>query len=251
MSSNTWTRAELLASCADIETTVWRAVEAQHFISTMKLVDSREEQEHLEQILEDTKPPFPQSALHYLLFTPFRYTRSNAFASRFRRANASDGVFYASASPETAIAEMAFYRLLFFAESPGTPLPANPAEYTVFGVQIAARPGLDLTRPPMSEHHAVWMAPDDYTACQALAESARAEGVQAIGYLSVRDPKHRLNYAILTPAAFAAPKPITEQTWRIQLREDSIWAKCEAPPGGLTFSRSDFDIESRLMAAGR
>ena len=36
--------------------------------------------------------------------------------SRFRRAGRTAGVFYAAESPETAVAEMAFYRLLFFAE---------------------------------------------------------------------------------------------------------------------------------------
>ena len=154
MSSNIWTRAELSASSLVIEAVAWRAVEAQHRVSTMKLVDSLAEQAALERVLEATKPAVPADCtrLHYLLYSPFRYARSNPYASRFRRANAPEGVFYASASPETAIAEIVFYRFLFYAESPDTPLPGNPAEYTVFAVQLRADPGLDLTRPPMSAH---------------------------------------------------------------------------------------------------
>src|SRR5215475_4327841 len=105
MSSSTWTREELLASATAVETVAWRAVEAQHRVSTMKLVDSLDEQAALERILESTKPAVPAESLHlhYLLFSPFRYARGNPYASRFRRAGSPEGVFYASASPETAI----------------------------------------------------------------------------------------------------------------------------------------------------
>jgi len=50
-------------------------VEAQHTASTMRLVDSLEEQASLELVLEESKPPLPPEArrLHYLLATPFRY----------------------------------------------------------------------------------------------------------------------------------------------------------------------------------
>lgn len=66
----------------------WRAVEAQHVVATMRLVDTLQEQELLERILEASKPPLPPGtqALHYLLSTPFRYTSPSP--SRFRRANA-------------------------------------------------------------------------------------------------------------------------------------------------------------------
>ena len=74
---------------------VWRLVEAQHVVSTTKLVDGREEQEQLEEILETTKPPVPPECRHlyYLLFTPFRYG-SYPKDSRFRRKGESPGVFY-------------------------------------------------------------------------------------------------------------------------------------------------------------
>jgi RES domain len=253
MSSTIWTRAELLASSLIIEAVAWRAVEAQHRVSTMKLVDSLEEQAALERVLEATKPPVPADCthLHYLLFSPFRYARSNPYASRFRRAGAPEGVFYASASPETAIAEIVFYRFLFYAESPGTPLPGNAAEYTVFAVQLRADPGLDLTRPPMSAHLGAWTNTADYAPCHSLADAARAEAIQAICYPSVRDVQRRLNYAVLTPAAFAQPAPLAYQSWHVLLRSEGALAKCEAPATGLTFRKRDFDIESRIEAGRR
>jgi RES domain len=84
--------------------------------------------------------------LHNLLATPFRYGAVYPAGSRFRRAGMTEGVFYASETPQTAVAEMAFYRLLFFAESPDTPWPANPAEYTAFSADCAAKKAIDLTR---------------------------------------------------------------------------------------------------------
>ncbi len=53
----------------------WRGVEAQHIVSTMRLVDTLDEQSVLECILESSKPPLPAggAAKHYLLATPFRY----------------------------------------------------------------------------------------------------------------------------------------------------------------------------------
>ena len=54
---------------------LWRAVEAQHIASTLRLVANVEEQLVLERVLERSKPKVPSDAadLHYLLATPFRY----------------------------------------------------------------------------------------------------------------------------------------------------------------------------------
>src|SRR3546814_15791669 len=69
---------------------------------------------------ETVKPVTPAAAgrLHCLLFTPDRY-RPSYPGSRFRRHDqgpeAADGLFYASETVATALAETAFYRFFFFA----------------------------------------------------------------------------------------------------------------------------------------
>jgi hypothetical protein len=55
-----------------------------------------------------------------------------------------------------------------------------------------------------------------------------------------------MNYAVLTPKAFAQPAPIAFQSWHILIRADSVLAKCEAPDIGITFQKRDFDVDSRL-----
>src|SRR3712207_12047 len=136
MSSSIWTPAELSSDVVRAQGSCWRAVEAQHHVSTAKLTDTAEEQKRLEELLEATKPPVPEECrhLHWLLYTPFRYA-TYPIGSRFRRAGFTPGVLYGADQPGTAMAELAFHRLLFFADSPATPWPENPGEYTTFAAE--------------------------------------------------------------------------------------------------------------------
>ncbi len=95
----------------------WRIVEAQHLTSTRKLVDSLEEQQLLEEMLESNKPPLKKEALdlHYLLATPFRYPplkNGPRFGTRF-----GSSFWYGSLELNTALAETAFYRFNFLRAS--------------------------------------------------------------------------------------------------------------------------------------
>ena len=147
---------------------------------------------------------------------------------------------------ETALAEMAFYRLLFFAESPATPLPANAADYTAFSAAVETDGALDLTRPPLDRDASLWTHPTDYAACQSLADGARAAGLAAILYRSVRDPAGGTNMALLTAKAFAVPRPAERQTWRIRLSPLGVQALCDHPPRRIGFSREDFRADPRI-----
>ncbi|EYR80794.1 RES family NAD+ phosphorylase [Shinella sp. 838] len=252
MSSPIWTPAALSSEARPFAGPVWRFVEAQHRVSTLKLVDTLDEQALLEDLLEESKPVLPPecAGLDYLLATPFRYGAVYPHGSRFRRAGRTLGVYYAGLSVETALSEMAFYRLLFFAESPATPLPANAADYTAFSALVETGGALDLTAPPLDRDAAVWTHPTDYAACQSLADGARAAGLAAILYRSVRDPAGGTNMALLTASAFAAPKPVERQTWRIRLSRLGVQALCDHPPRRIGFSREDFRGDPRIVSGG-
>ncbi len=222
---------------------VWRLVEAQHIVSTTRLVDSLDEQRVLEEILESTKPPVPPDCAHldYLLAAPFRYGCYPS-DSRFRRRGRTPGVYYASERPETAVAETVWYRLRFYQESPSTPLPTNAAEYTAFAVRVATASALDLNATPLSKRNADWTHPDDYSACLDLADQARGDGIGIIRYASARHPDAWPNVALLTCAAFADAKPRLRRSIRIHLRRDSAQVFAELPR-----SRYEFFLgETRL-----
>ena len=226
----------------------WRCVEAQHRVSTLKLVDSLAEQAALEEILEETKPPVPDECRHldYLLSTPFRY-RPYPNGSRFRRAGLTTGVWYGAEQPETAAAEMVFYRFLFYAESPETPFPDDAAEYTAFCVDLATPVSLDLTTGALAVDHGLWAHLTDYAPCQQLAETAREIGAEVIRYASVRGPENGANLAVLTCRAFAAPQPVVRQTWRIRIGRSGAQAIREHPKLGLEFGGDTFGPDPRLV----
>ena len=208
---------------------VWRLVEAQHRISTNRLAAGADDQALLEQLVEQVKPVLPKSArgLHYLLSTPFRY--GHAKASRFRRANERPGIFYASEHVTTAVAETAYWRLLFFSRSPGFLPPTTVVEHSAFTVMIAVERALDLTAPQFSVDAVLWIDSDDYTPCQDFASRARGSDAQAIRYASVRDPDHRGNLAIFDPDSFASPMPTIEQTWHFRFESGRMTAFAAFP----------------------
>lgn len=242
MSSPTWTPAALASESAPYEGRGWRFVEAQHRVSTLKLVDTLEEQSILESLIEMTKPVIPADSRHldYLLATPFRYDPVPLTGSRFRRPGHAGGVFYASEESETAVAEIVFYRLLFFAESPATPWPREAVGYTGFSVALAVNRAIDLLVPPFVEYRATWMHPIRYEACQELADTARSARLALIRYESVRDPRGGVNLAVLACGAFSEPRPIERHTWRIRIGATGAQALCEFPRREVEFPPGTF-----------
>jgi hypothetical protein len=202
----------------------WRVVEAQHRASTMRLVDTLAEQRVLEDLLEASKPPLPAEAapLHYLLATPFRYPAPPPAGSRFRGIGDA-GVWYGADKVHTALAEVAYWRLRFLADSPATPdLP--PVPHTAFRASVGGG-AIALSRPPFERQRKLWEDPSSYVATQALARTSRDAGIAMIRYRSVRDPEHRACVAILTPKAFRQPEPLEQHTWLLKVARARVLAE--------------------------
>lgn len=192
--------------------TVWRAVEAQHLVSTMPLVDNNlDDQRVLEEILDASKPPVPPSArhLHWLLATPFRYP-PHPTGSRFR-GRYDPGTFYGAFERRTALAEFGFWRWRFIRDSTGLNTQrAHPIG--VFEADIAID-AVDLRASPWAGQAEQWTHPHDYHATQAFAQAAREANVGCIVYESVRDPQRGGCVAVLRPEAFLAGQQPQTQTW--------------------------------------
>ena len=222
MSSSTWTPRAVKSKAARLSARLWRAVEAQHIVSTRRLVDDLEEQRVLEDILEATKPPVPPSAarLHYLLFTPFRYPPPHP--SRFRAVH-DPGIFYGGGSIRTACAELGYWRWRFLTHSKGL-TSLGPAQQTLFEVSVRAN-AADLESAPFSKDAELWRHPHEYSATQAFARSAREAGLGLILYASVRDPRPGRCGAVLQPDAFSSPQPTSAtQTWLLTVTQRyAVW----------------------------
>jgi hypothetical protein len=202
---------------------LWRAVEAQHIASTLRLVGNVEEQLVLERVLEKSKPAVPSAAadLHYLLATPFRY--ASPIGSRFR-APADAGVWYGAERERTACAELGFWRWHFLMDAEKL-VSLGPSPQTVFRAAIDGRM-VDLTDAPFKRLRSQWTDPRDYTASQHFAQVARQASIDAIRYESVRDPEHAGAVAVLRPSCFKPRRPLEQRIWLLTVRRDrAIWQR--------------------------
>jgi len=227
MSSSIWTRCAGDSELRSLRVSPWRVVEAQHHISTRKLVDSADEQVMLEEMIDRVKPPDATAGrLHYLLFTPFRYpplAHGSRFSSRRER-----GVWYGSVQLRAALAEVAYYRLLFI-EGTEASLGTVTTALTAFTVSVRTTRGIDLTSPPFDAYRREISSPTSYVASQQLGAEMRTARVEAFRYSSARDIEGGVNVGVFDPSVFGNARPRSLETWH-----------CAASRGGVDVTKGDY-----------
>lgn len=243
MSPGIWIRCGGSSNLRALEGTPWRVVESQQRISTRQLVDSDREHEILEDLIEQSKPSIEEEGLAFLLFSPFRYPPLE-HGSRFGRPS-EPSLWYGSEKLETAFAEAAYYRLLFFAGSAADLLP-NHVSMSAFQAAVRSEKGVDLTAAPFDQHLPVLTSKTDYSATQQLGSEMRAAAVELFRYPSARDPGQAPNLALFSPSAFALKKPLGPPvTWTctVTARRDVSWLRNEG--GGM--ERYEFPLATFLV----
>lgn len=192
-----------------------RLVESQEQVATNALVDSAEEQAILEELIDAAKPAERAGTAHldYLLKTPFRYPpleHGSRFGTRFEPA-----IFYGSLRLETALAECAFYRFVFWTGM-ARPPPGGRlvTQHTAFRAKYRTRRGVRLHAPPFASFEHELASPVSYTETQRLGSELRKAGAEVCEYLSARDEGKGVNVAIFAPAGLAPPyKALDQQAW--------------------------------------
>jgi hypothetical protein len=248
MSSNIWTQCAGDSELRPLRRSPWRAVEAQHQVSTRKLVDTSAEQELLEELIEAAKPPdLTRGRVHYLLATPFRYPPlkyGSRFGSRFER-----GIWYGAEDQRTLFAEVAYYRLVFL-DGSRADLGTISTQLTAFTARVSTPRGIDLVAPPFDAHRPVIASPTDYGPTQALGAAMRAAGVEAFRYPSARDQEGGINVGVFSSSAFGRSQPRGLETWhctatrqRVELVKRDYFAK-----RAFSYARDGFLVNGRLPA---
>jgi hypothetical protein len=217
-------------------------------VSTRKLVDSLDEQELLEELIERVKPPEPTGGrLHYLLFTPFRYPPLR-HGSRFGGRN-ERGIWYGSGDKRTAFAEVAYYRLVFL-EGTRADLGALTTQLTAFTVRMRSARAVDLVAPPFDAHRKEIASPVSYASSQALGHAMRTAGVELFRYPSARDAGGGVNIGAFTAAVFGKSKPQGFETWhttatreRVELTKGDYFKR-----DSFSFPRQQFLVDGSLPA---
>lgn len=206
------------------EKEIFRTVEGQYFIATRKLVDSDEEQIILEEIIDKSKPPAPtknsRGALHYLLYTPFRYPPLKS-GGRFHT-RIEQSIFYGSEKLTTSMAEVAYRRFLFMQHTE-TIFEPMQVPYAHFVAKIKSAKTLLLTEKPFSNDADKISNPSSYGYSQAFGAGMRKAGVLVFNYFSAR-AKTGINVGLFSPEAFQYNKPIEGKDghWSVYVSHESI-----------------------------
>ena len=220
--SDIWSACAEQATPVVLDGTVVRLVESQEQVATNALVTTLAEQALLEELIEASKPASPHDVrgLHYLLSTPFRYPPlpwGSRFGTRFE-----PSLFYGARSADTALAESAYYRFVFWsgmAEPPPAPLDTR---HSLFSAEIRTGRGLRLQDAPFAAFEAELTDRRSYAATQGLGGRMRDAGIEAFEYRSARDPGQGLNVALYSPAAFANTKPTAVDEWLCETRAERV-----------------------------
>ena len=244
--SDIWATCSARAAPVTLLGEIFRIVESQEQVATNSLVRTLAEQALLEDLIEASKPalPGPALGLHYLLATPFRYPPL-PWGSRFGR-RFEPSLFYAARTPDTVLAEGAYYRFLFWSGMATPPSAPLDTRHTLFSVTINTRQGLQLQAPPFDEFAPAITDRRRYAATQALGSAMREQGIEAFEYLSARDPQRGINVALFAPTAFATAKPTILDEWLCQTSANRV-SYYSRPGGGIrAFGREQFLVDGQL-----
>jgi hypothetical protein len=229
-----WNECEGINFRKSFELEPWRMVEAQHISSSRDLVESREEHELLEVLLENSKPKIANNK-HYLIFTPFRYPPL-AYGSRFGN-KFETSLWYGSLNLHTTLAEVAFYRLKFFDDSSAS-LEYIEIPMTAFKAYIQAESGIDLTELPFKTYQDKISNKASYEYSQRLGTEMREANIDTFIFTSARDKKFGKNVAAFSPEVFMMKDKqyiSNMQNWR-----------CIANKNVIEFSRDEIKHRKQL-----
>lgn len=198
-------------------------VESQEQVATLGYVDTLAEQAVLEELLEESKPAYPEETtdLHYLLKTPFRYPPL-LWGSRFGKIT-EPSLFYGGKTLEATLIEAAYYRLVFLFSMEGTPPKARlNSEHTLFSVGYSSTKGVRLQDTPFDNYHDQLTHPSNYSACQHLGSNMREAGVEVFEYLSARAQDKEVCVALFSPEAFSENAPAGMAQWLCESSADMV-----------------------------
>ncbi len=246
MSSSIWMQCAGAFRFARLHLDAWRVVEAQHQISTRKLVDSDDEQRILEELIDASKPPQPVTRrLHYLLATAFRYPplrHGSRFATRHEVS-----LWYGAESKRTAFAEVAYYRFLFLAGTHAK-LGVLHTQLSTFVVAIRTERGINLTLPPFDAYESLLVSKTSYADTQPLGRVMREAGAEVVMYRAARDADGGRNVGVFSAAAFASARPRRLESWQCTTSSDTVeFVRRDYFNRALfTFARDAFLVDGQL-----
>ncbi len=217
---NIWQECNGISHITQLNCRTTRVVESQQQVATMSLVDTHDEQELLEQLLEESKPIVQNKKKHYLITTPFRYPPLK-YGSRFGEKHYS-GIYYGSAEIKTCFCECAYYRFLFIEGMETIPEHLKiHTQHLTFNVTIKTDRAIQLQHSPFNQYNNL-ISPDDYRATQKLGTQMREDNIQVFTFQSARDDSDGINIGIFDPIAIVSKKPYKIDHWQCTTSQKTV-----------------------------
>ena len=201
---------------------VFRVAESQQKVATNTLVDTLEEQQMLEEMLDRLKPRIPQDCeqFDYLICTPFRYPPLK-HGSRFGK-KIHPSIFYGSKNIEAAFAELAYYRFVYYDGMMTAPKKQQKVtQHTSFNVDLQTQKGVVLNESPFNKYKNKISDPTSYSVPQSIGENMREKGVEAFSYFSAR-AAGQINVGIFTCKAISSYVPYALKHWSCITRDKNV-----------------------------
>jgi hypothetical protein len=216
-----------LSSSSDADswraTNAWRLIETQEVAATRAITPSAKAQQRLEELLDRYKPPVSADCAHlsYLLSTPFRYPPlqyGSRFGSIWTR-----GIFYAALEKSTACAEAAVYLWLFQSGPVDLgPLKKIRDQRCLFNVKLHSVNAVDLRAIKKPTTLPKIMQKNDWQYSQLVGDCLREAHIDFFYYPSCRID-NGCNIAVISPQAFVEPQPQIQESWQLQLDQETCW----------------------------
>ncbi len=201
---------------------VFRVAESQQKVATNMLVDTLQEQRILEEMLDRVKPRIPQDCdqFDYLIYTPFRYPPLK-HGSRFGK-KIHPSIFYGSKKLDTAFAELAYYRFVYYDGMMAAPKKKQKVtHHASFSVGLETQRGVALNEPPFSKLKNKISHPNSYIDSQKVGEEMREKEIEAFTYFSAR-AAGEVNIGIFSCKAITSYLPSALKHWSCITREKSV-----------------------------
>ena len=205
-----------------LQAEVFRVAESQQKVATNTLVDTLQEQQMLEEMLERVKPKIQKDCeqYDYLIHTPFRYPPLK-HGSRFSK-KIEPSIFYASKNIEAAFAELAYYRFVYYDGMLTAPKKKQKVtQHTSFSVRVRTQYGVKLDVLPFEQYKHQISNPASYHVSQKLGHDMRDQDVEIFSYFSAR-AKNEINFGIFNCQAIKQTVPTNLHHWSCITKESNV-----------------------------
>ena len=225
MSPVIWTPTELESKGSQLASEVWRCISPDSIRPLVKLVDTPEEVDLLQELLEISASPSPAQFAGYnpVISGPFKRRPGTLPESRFRGIGDA-GVFHSAFDMRTALCEYSWHQAKYRSHSEGlASVKAIPMQIFSVNVKLSV---VDLGDSYFSSSRSSLLAKSNYAESQRFARILRKSKVQGARHVSVRNIEGGECLAIFDILGIASKEPsFHDENWWLSFSGNTAYVQ--------------------------